>query len=311
MPSIANFRTFLAVVKYGTFARASQEIGLTPAAVGLQMRALEEALKTPLFDRSARSVVLNPTARKLTPRIEELVLRYQALAAAEDADELSGTVAMGALVSALMGAFANALWRLKREHPRLEVKLFAGLSSDFAYRVEHGELDAAIVTQSPRPLAASLVWTPLYSEPMVLIVPRRPHFPLPRHALDILGEAPFIRFDRQTWTGHLIRKVLGQCKVKVRDELELNSIEAIAELVRQGFGISIVPQLANVQWPRDRALRVITLPGVDVKRHVGLLERTHHARAGFTAIIKQYFETGANRQLTPERRQARRSLRLK
>ena len=311
MPSIANFRTFLAVVKYGTFARASQEISLTPAAVGLQMRALEEALKTPLFDRSARSVVLNPTARKLTPRIEELVLRYQALAAAEDADELSGTVAMGALVSALMGAFANALWRLKREHPRLEVKLFAGLSSDFAYRVEHGELDAAIVTQSPRPLAASLVWTPLYSEPMVLIVPRRPHFPLPRHALDILGEAPFIRFDRQTWTGHLIRKVLGQCKVKVRDELELNSIEAIAELVRQGFGISIVPQLANVQWPRDRALRVITLPGVDVKRHVGLLERTHHARAGFTAIIKQYFETGANRQPSPERRQARRSLRLK
>ena len=64
----------------------------------------------------------------------------------------------------------HALWQLKREHPHLELKLFAGLSSDFAYRVEHGELDAAIVTESPRPLAASLVWTPLYSEPMVLIV---------------------------------------------------------------------------------------------------------------------------------------------
>jgi DNA-binding transcriptional LysR family regulator len=89
--------------------------------------------------------------------------------------------------------------------------------------------------------------------------------------------------------------VLSQCKVNVLDELELNSIEAIAELVRQGFGISVVPQLANVQWPRDRALRVITLPGVDVKRHVGLLERTHHARAGFTGIIKQYFEAGAKR----------------
>ena len=300
MPSIANFRTFLAVVKYGSFARAGQEIGLTPAAVGLQIRALEEALKTPLFDRGARSVVLNPTARKLTPRIEELVLRYQALAADQEPGELTGTVVMGALVSALMGAFADALWRLKREHQHLEVKLFAGLSSDFAYRVEHGELDAAIVTESPRPLAASLVWTPLYSEPMVLIVPRRPHFPLPRQPLEILREAPFIRFDRQTWTGYLIRKVLSQCKAKVRDELELNSIEAIAELVRQGFGISIVPQLANVQWNRDRALRVIALPGVDVQRHVGLLERKHHARAAFTAIIKRYFEAVPTAILTPK-----------
>jgi DNA-binding transcriptional LysR family regulator len=237
----------------------------------------------------ARSVVLNPAARKLTPRIEDLVLRYQALAADQDAGELTGTVVMGALVSALMGAFADALWRLKREHPHLEVKLFAGLSSDFAYRVEHGELDAAIVTESPRPLAARLVWTPLYSEPMVLIVPRRPHFPLPRQPLEILRLAPFIRFDRQTWTGHLIRKALGQCKAKVHDELELNSIEAIAELVRQGFGISIVPKLANVKWDRDHALRVIAVPGIDVKRHVGLLERKHHARASFTAIIKQYF----------------------
>ena len=63
----------------------------------------------------------------------------------------------------------HALWQLKREHPHLELKLFAGLSSDFAYRVEHGELDAAIVTELPRPLAASLVRTPLYSELMVRI----------------------------------------------------------------------------------------------------------------------------------------------
>ena len=37
--------------------------------------------------------------------------------------------------------------------------------------------------------------------------------------------------------------------------MELNSVEAIVALVRQGFGVSIVPQLANVQWSRDRALR--------------------------------------------------------
>jgi DNA-binding transcriptional LysR family regulator len=296
MASIRTFKTFLAVAKYGTFAAAGKEIGLTPAAVGLQIRALEEELNQVLFDRGPRSVVLNTAGRKAVPQIEELLVRFEALANADESGELSGKVVMGALVSALMGAFADALWTLKQEHPRLKVQLFAGLSSDFAYQVEHGELDAAIVAQPPRALPSTLVWTRLYKEPMVLIVPRHPHFELPEAPLDALRQAPFIRFDRDTWTGQLVKEVLGHAGVTTRDELELNSVEAIVEIVRQGFGISIVPQLANIQWDKDRALRVIRLPGVQVERCVGLLERTRHSRMQFTGAIKAYFSDTKHRR---------------
>ncbi len=115
--------------------------------------------------------------------------RYEALTESRDTDELSGTIVMGALVSALMGSFADALWNPKWKHPRLEVRLFGGLSNEFAYKVEHGELDGAVVTQS-RPLPTSLLWTPLYSEPMVLIVPRQPHFTLPHDPIEILRKSP-------------------------------------------------------------------------------------------------------------------------
>lgn len=289
MSSIRTLKTFLAVVRHGSFAAAGSEIGLSAAAVGLQMRALEESLKQPLFDRSGRSVVLNTAGRRAIPRIEELVLRYEELIGGRDGDSLSGTVVMGALVSTLMGAFADALWSLKRENPGLEVKLFAGQSSDFANRVEQGLLDAAIVTRPPRALPRSLVWTQLYVEPMVLIAPRRPHFALPKDPLQMLREAPFIRFDRETWTGLLVKDVLNQCAVHVRDEMELNSVEAILAIVRQGFGISIVPKLANVRWSEDLGLEVIELPDIDVQRRVGLLERSRHARLRFTAAIKRYF----------------------
>jgi DNA-binding transcriptional LysR family regulator len=296
VPSFRIFRTFVAVVKHGTFAAAGKEIGLTAAAVGLQIRSLEQDLNLVLFDRGARAVVLNTTGRRIAAQVEDLMLRYEALAASGDDNALSGTVVMGALVSALMGAFADALWSLKQAHPRLEVKLLAGLSSDFAVRVEEGELDAAVVAQSPRPLPASLLWTPLYTEPMVLIVPRQPHFDLARDPLEILRRSPFLRFDRQTWTGYLVNDALRQCGVAVREEMELNSVEAIVEIVRQGFGVSIVPRLANVQWVRDQGLRVISLPGSGVQRHVGLIERTRHGRQQFTAAIKQYFQAGEKRR---------------
>lgn len=290
MPSIRNLQSFLAAARLGSFAAAGAEVGLTAAAVGLQVRALESELGLTLFDRRGRSVVLNTDGRLAVPQIKEILARYEALQSRRDGDDLSGTVVVGALVSALMGAFGDALWALKREHPALEVTLLAGQSADFAQRVDRGELDAAVVTQSPSPLPATLRWTPLYSEPMVLVVPRRPHFKLPAEALQMLAQCPFMRFDRNTWTGHLVDQALAQCRTQVIEGMELNSVEAIVELVRQGFGVSIVPQLANLQWSRDKALRVVPLPRVTVQRHVGLLERRLHSRQRFTQAVKDHFK---------------------
>jgi DNA-binding transcriptional LysR family regulator len=293
MSSIRSLRTFLAVARHGSFAAAGKEIGLTAAAVGQQVRALEEELHQALFDRSGRSIVLNTAGRGLVAPVTDVVSRYEALAARPGDAQLGGTVVMGALVSALMGAFADCLWALKKRYAALDVTLLAGQSADFALRVERGELDAAMVTQPPGRLPSSLLWTPLYSEPMVMIVPRRPHFEMPVRPLDILTQCPFIRFDRQLWTGQLVDEVLAASHAAVQEAMELNSVEAIIALVRQGFGISIVPQLANVTWSRDRALRIVDLAGVSVQRHVGLLERRQHSRQRFTRAIKDYFPQGA------------------
>jgi DNA-binding transcriptional LysR family regulator len=289
MPSIRTLQIFLAAAREGSFAAAGKAMGLTAAAVGLQMKALEDDLGVTLFDRGPRSVVLNTAGREAMAAIGDILARYAALAERRGGDTLSGTLVMGALVSALMGAFADALWALKRDHPALDVRLFAGQSREFALRVADGALDAAIVTRPPYRLAASLAWTPLYVEPMVLVVPRKPHFALPRGVQRILREAPFIRFERDTWTGELVHRALREAGAKARDGMELNSVEAIVELVRAGFGVSIVPKLANVNWAHDRALRIVPMPGVDVRRDVGLLERVEHRRLQVTAAIKAYF----------------------
>lgn len=289
MASIRTLKTFLAVARQGSFAGAADEVGLTPAAVGLRMRALEDDLRQLLFDRTGHSVVVNAFGLRTVPRIAELVSRYDDLVDWGEGGPLSGTISMGALVSALMGSFADALWCVKQKNPRLEVKLFAGQSSDFAAKVEQGLLDAAIITCPPYAVSRETIWSPLYAEPMILIVPRRPHFSLPKQPLQILRTAPFIRFDRDTWTGLLVQEVLSRVEVRARDEMELNSVEAILEIVRQGFGVSIVPKLANVDWPSDRQLRVVSLPHVTVQRRVGLLERPRHRRVQFTEEIKTYF----------------------
>ncbi len=290
MSSIRILKNFLAITRHKSVAAAAKEIGLTAAAAGQQLAQLESELGVELFDRTKRSLSLNHQGRSLIEPIQDIVARYEALGS-ELKSELSGTIVLGALVSTLMGAFGSTLNKLKQTYPSLEVKLIAGLSSNFLEQVLEGSLDAAIVTESPYALPQNIQWTELYTEPMVLI------YPTVKNAKgadpkNIANDLPFIRFERNTWTGHLVDQTIRSSKLNVKEGMELNSVEAIIELVRQGLGYSIVPKLANISWESDRQLMIKKLPGKTIYRKVGLLERKKNGRQNITQAIKQHFLSG-------------------
>jgi DNA-binding transcriptional LysR family regulator len=283
MSSIKLLKNFLAITRHKSVAAASREIGLTAAAAGQQLQQLEHEIGVELFDRTKRSLTLNGNGRAVIEPIQQIISKYEALGSSLKTD-LSGTIVLGALVSTLMGAFGKTLNELKQNYPELEIKLIAGLSSNFLDQVIEGSLDAAIVTESPYALPQNVQWTELYKEPMILITPST--LKLSKHPSN---ELPFIRFERNTWTGHLVEQTIRVNKIKIQDVMELNSVEAIIELVRQGLGYSIVPQLANISWSSDRQLKIQKLPGKTVYRKVGLLERKKHSRHNITGAIKGHF----------------------
>jgi len=287
MSSIKTLKNFLAITRHKSVAAAAREIGLTAAAAGQQLQQLEKEIGLELFDRTKRSLTLNTHGRSLIEPIQEIVARYQALGSNLKSD-LSGSIILGALVSTLMGTFGKTLNELKQSFPSLEVKLIAGLSSDFLDQVLEGSLDAAIVTESPYALPQNVQWTELYKEPMILISPVSPS-KRKTGASHTDPKLPFIRFERNTWTGHLVDQTIKANKLFIQEGMELNSVEAIIELVRQGLGYSIVPKLANISWENDRQLRIQELPGKTIYRKVGLLERKKHGRQNITLAIKQHF----------------------
>ena len=286
MSSIKILKNFLAVTRHKNVAAAAREIGLTAAAAGQQLQLLENEIGLELFDRTKRSLTLNSHGRSLIEPIQEIIARYEALGA-NLKSELSGTIVLGALVSSLMGAFGKTLNEIKQSYPDLEIKLIAGLSSNFLDQVIEGTIDGAIVTESPYALPQNVQWTELYKEPMILIAPNA--LKSSKNSNNLSEQLPFIRFERNTWTGHLVEQTIRVNKLKILDGMELNSVEAIIELVRQGLGYSIVPQLANISWSSDRQLKIQNLPGKTVYRKVGLLERKKHSRHNITGAIKGHF----------------------
>jgi DNA-binding transcriptional LysR family regulator len=287
MSSIKVLKNFLAVSRHKSVAAAAREIGLTAAAAGQQLQQLEADIGVELFDRTKRSMTLNHQGKSLVEPIQEIIARYEALGS-DFKSELSGTIVLGALVSTLMGAFGSTLNNIKQSYPSLEVKLIAGLSSDFLDQVLDGGLDAAIVTESPYALPQNMQWTELYTEPMILIYPTvRNKKGSPAEAF--FNNLPFIRFERNTWTGHLVNQTIRSSKLVIKEGMELNSVEAIIELVRQGLGYAIVPKLASIAWEADKQLLIAELTGKTIYRKVGLLERKKHSRQNITQAIKQHF----------------------
>lgn len=289
MSSIRVLRTFLAIARHGSFAAAAEHVALTQAAVGLQMRSLEEELKQSLFDRRGRTATLNANGHALLPRIEEVVARYEALASfgsPDNEEALSGSLSIGAVVS-VMGMMALRVARLKTSHPRLAVRLLSGKSFELFERLARAEIDAAVVAQPSVRTQRQLRWLTLYEEAMVLLA-HRDSAPADAHAL--LATRPFLRFDPSQRTGVLIEQALRRQRVPVQSLLELNSLETIAELVRQNAGVAIVPRLRHSSWGSDPLLRVLPLPVAAPPRTVGVLTRPEALRP-VLALLDGQFET--------------------
>jgi DNA-binding transcriptional LysR family regulator len=286
MSSIRVMKTFLAVAAEGSFASAAPRVALTQAAVGQQMRAFEAELRRPLFERQGKAVVLNDAGRTLVPSVKRLVATYeQMLASPASADAMAGTVHLGAVVSALR-PLVQATLALKDRHPALDLHVSAAKSMELIDRVAAQELDAAVVVREPGAARAELAWTPLYTEPLVLLVPRNLPEAAPR---EVLQRHRFLRFDPTQHTGRLIDRALRRLRVKPQEFLELNAIEGIVELVRSGLGVSLLPLLRDARWPSDARLRVVELPGGE-ERRIALVRRRESAKAPVIAAVIREFQ---------------------
>jgi DNA-binding transcriptional LysR family regulator len=232
MSTIRFLRTFLAVEKHGSLAAAADRVALTQAAVGQQMRALEDELRRPLFDRSRRVATLTPAGRALIPHARKIVAAYEAMLTDDDAaEEIAGTITVGAIVSA-MGFLTESLVALKARHPALEVKLVLGYSEALAEQAEAGELDAALVVEPQHDVPVRVQWTPLYEEPLMLLASTR----IASAHADVgalLKSRPFLRFDRASATGAKVEQTLRRMRVKPNEVLEVNSVAAIIDLVAE------------------------------------------------------------------------------
>ena len=71
LPPLTALRAFDAAARHMSFAKAAEELFVTPAALSYQVKQLEEHFGTPLFHRLNRAVELTEAGEALRPGVAE------------------------------------------------------------------------------------------------------------------------------------------------------------------------------------------------------------------------------------------------
>jgi LysR family glycine cleavage system transcriptional activator len=73
LPSLETLRIFAVAARHLSFTRAARELHLTQSAISHRVRALEEELGVPLFNRLTRRIELTRAGRTLAQRVDQAV----------------------------------------------------------------------------------------------------------------------------------------------------------------------------------------------------------------------------------------------
>ncbi len=293
--TLKHLRAIAATVEHGSVTAAARALSVTPPAITMQLKLLEQMIGSPLFDRSLEGFV--PTAvgeavLRMANDVQHIIER-----SAENIEALrsgaAGTLVFAAVSTAKYFA-PGIVASFQRKHPGLRVKLVVGNRSEIIAGLARSEYDIAIMGYPPGHLP---LWTErLGDHPHIAIAP-------PKHRLigdsdvlpdDLLAET-FLAREAGSGTRLLMERFLDRVgSGRPFNIVEMGTNETIKQAVMAGLGLAILSAHTCHSEIRERKLAVLKLPGLPIIRQWFLVRRKDRTPSTASELFRAFVL--ANRQ---------------
>ena len=246
--NLRDLKYIIAVAETHHFGKAAERCFVSQPTLSGQIRKLEDELGVAIFERTNRSVEITPVGEEILGHARQIMEQadvIQQLARAHQ-DPLAGPLRIGAIPTLSPYLMPLILLPLTRQHPQMRLVLFEELTDTLLQRLHNHEIDAALLaTPADDPGLSSI---PLFDEPFWVVYPRKHAFYTKEQlTLRDLNQEHLLLLSE----GHcLAQQAMDVCRLKQREtesemaDLRASSLETLIQLVRAGFGITLVPALA-------------------------------------------------------------------
>lgn len=240
--SIASLRVLLTIVETGSFTRAADRLGMTQSGISQAVRSLESALHGGvLLSRDRNGVKLTALGEKVAGHARRILthvdcIRQEASAAV---GIRTGKVRIASVASAAARLLPASIRAFQRQYPKIEIVLVEGTDQEVRDWVLAGivEIGFAAVPQK------GLTSRKIASDEVFLVAPKA-HRLAGRSSVLLadIEDEPFLM--SQAGCEPMIRSLFRSAGIGPRVVLEVRDVSTLLALVREGVGVSLVPELA-------------------------------------------------------------------
>jgi DNA-binding transcriptional LysR family regulator len=242
---LQNLRSFCYAVQTGSISRAAERASLSQPTVSLQIQALEQELKTTLFQRRGPKIKLTPEGQALYQLAWPLVDSIDSLPASFQASRQgleTGRLNIAAGESTILYILPSFIKEYAQAYPGIELKLHNVTGRDGLKMLRNDAVDFAVGSMIEVP--DDIIYHPTFSYDPVLIT--APDHPLARKTKvtikDVAG-FPLILPPQHLTTWRVVDYVFQKYHLNYRVALEAGGWEVIKRYVELGLGISIVTSI--------------------------------------------------------------------
>ncbi|MES2435894.1 MAG: LysR substrate-binding domain-containing protein [Pseudomonadota bacterium] len=270
--TLKQFRYFEALARHGHFGRAAEVCAISQPALSMQIKELEAALGTDLFERGARQVRLTSFGEAFAVRVRDILRSVDELAdiARAAQKQLVGRLRIGVIPTIAPYLLPTIIGNLMRLNADLDLQLRETVTPKLLTELAEGRLDTAIVAL---PISeSSLTEVPLFSEDFVLIRPAEDEGkPVPSR--ERLREMRLLLLEE----GHCFRdQALSFCNMSAappRELLDGSSLSTLVQMVSAGIGVTLIPEMAMAVETRSASVSVARFGDPKPQRMVGMVWR--------------------------------------
>jgi LysR family hydrogen peroxide-inducible transcriptional activator len=288
MPTLRQLRYFSALAKHRHFGRAAEACAVTQPALSMQIRELERMLEVDLVERRPGDVVLTEVGAEVARRGERILAAERDLVdfARHRGRLLAGRLMLGVIPTVAPYLLPKILPALQQRFPDLRIEMRETQTRILLEELARGALDLLILAL---PVAEADVETLcLFDDPFLLAVPAdevRPR--TTRVAADDVDSQRLILLEE----GHCLRdQAVAYCGNTRQDGaigLGATSLTTVMQMVANGYGVTLLPQMAADAEGRDRRVKLLGFMPPRPGRTIGLAwRRTSPRKADFVALAQ-------------------------
>ena len=270
---LLDLRAFIAIVDLGSFRKAADALNISQPALTRRVKAFEYKLSNELFERSTRHVFLTNVGREIEPIIRRTLseMDEQFGSITDSAHSRSGFISIACIPTSTVSFLPGVIGRFHAEYPKARFRILDSASARVLENVANGSADFGITFTGQAD--NQFDFTPLFDDEFVALtryddqIAERPSV-----AWSALNERQLVGVNRSSGNRTLMDARLAKEGIKLNWVHEVNHISAAVGLVKQGMGVSVLPNLAYLDAPMGD-LCATPLVSPVLSRTLGIIQR--------------------------------------